>query len=76
MEKDTTTLNNDGSKDAKVTSQIPVTLIMDCQSERDKIDVVKWWRSMTASEMTDCIETKVILFYARPNDSNTTTSKE
>ena len=31
---------------------------------------------MTASEMIDCIETKIKLFYARPNASNTKASKE
>ena len=51
-------------------------LIIDCRSEVGRLAVLKWWCSMTAKEMTDCIKTKVKLFYARSNALNKKTSKE
>ena len=55
--------------------QVLIALIMDCSDEGDRLAVVKWWRSMTAKEMPDCLENKIKLFYARPNASNTKKSK-
>ena len=49
--------------------QVPMSLILDCASDKDKFLVVQWWRSRTTQEQTDEI-TALQQMYMRYTVSN------
>ena len=55
--------------------QVPMSLILDCQTDKDKFLVVQWWRSRSPKQQQDAI-TSLREFYKRYTVSNDKISNE